>query len=153
MLDAIQNFFDRMVARPDAANDAELTLELATAALMCEIIRADGKVDDEERMALTRMLQRRFSLDEQAVDELVRLALQEAEESVDHYQFVRLINDRYDYQRKTALVQRMWQLAYADGELDPQEEARVRKLAELLHVEHHDFINAKLRAWQVLGLD
>ena len=72
---------------------------------------------------------------------------------MDHYQFVRLINDRYDYQRKIALVQRMWQLAYADGELDPLEEARVRKLAELLHVEHNDFINAKLRAWEVLGLD
>ncbi|OHV12091.1 TerB family tellurite resistance protein [Kushneria phosphatilytica] len=153
MLDTIQNFFDRMVSQPEAANDAELTLELATAALLCEIVRADGKIDDSEQTALTQMLQRRFSLDDADVSELVQLAQQEVEESVDHYQFVRLINDRYDYQRKIALVQRMWQLAYADGELDPLEEARVRKLAELLHVEHNDFINAKLRAWEVLGLD
>ena len=38
----------------------------------------------------------------------------------------------------------MWQVAYADDHLDPIEEAVIRKVAELLYVNHSEFIRAKL---------
>ena len=91
------------------------------------------------------MLQARFSLSAERVDELIELAAQEADQAVDHFQFVRLVNEHYDYADKVALVELMWQLAYADAALDVHEEHRIRKLADLLYVRHSDFIRAKLR--------
>ena len=69
----------------------------------------------------------------------------EADQAVDHFQFVRLVNEHYDYADKVELVELMWQLAYADEQLDALEEHRIRKLADLLFVRHSDFIRTKLR--------
>lgn len=145
MLDTIQQFFNRALSIPSQEDDRTLTLELATAALLCEVVRADYHTDAQELDALRAMLQKRFSLDRTAVDELMDMAADEADQAVDHFQFVRLINDHYDYDDKVALVELMWQLAYADDELDALEEHRIRKLADLLFVRHSDFIRTKLR--------
>ncbi|TDX30856.1 putative tellurite resistance protein B-like protein [Modicisalibacter xianhensis] len=144
MLDAIQQFFTRTLAPQDDANRA-LTLELATAALLCEVVRADYQTEPQELDTLRDMLQARFSLNRAAVDELMDLAAAEADQAVDHFQFVRLVNEHYDYADKVELVELMWQLAYADEQLDALEEHRIRKLADLLFVRHSDFIRTKLR--------
>ncbi|MBZ9557090.1 MULTISPECIES: TerB family tellurite resistance protein [Modicisalibacter] len=151
MLDAIQDFFHRALAVPDDHGQRELTLELATAALFCEIVRADNHFDDRERRALREMLMARFSLSATAVDELVQLAEDATDQAVDHFQFVRLVNEHYGYDDKVALVELMWRLAYADDELDAQEEHRIRKLADLLFVRHSDFIRTKLRVQEARG--
>ncbi|MHB0774217.1 tellurite resistance TerB family protein [Halomonas sp. WWR20] len=145
MLEAIQQFFSRRLAGPGMAENRSLTLELATAALLCEIVRADYHTDPSELAALRSMLQTRFALGQDEVDELMTLAEQEADQAVDHFQFVHLINERYDYADKVALVELMWRLAYADQELDAYEEHRIRKLADLLFVSHSDFIRCKLQ--------
>lgn len=151
MLDAIQQFFNRTLAAPEVAENRSLTLELATAALLCEIVRADYHTDPMELDALRQMLQTRFALDRVAVDELVELAEAEAEQAVDHFQFVRLVNDHYGYDDKVALVELMWQLAYVDDTLDAYEEHRIRKIADLLFVRHSDFIRTKLRVQAARG--
>mgnify|MGYP001952128586 CR=1 FL=1 len=114
-------------------------------------MRADYHTDASELETLRRVLQSRFSLDRDAVDELMRLAEQEAEQAVDHFQFVRLINEHYGYADKVALIELMWRLAYADSALDAHEEHRIRKLADLLFVRHSDFIRTKLRVREELG--
>lgn len=151
MLDAIQQFFQRTLNVPEADDQRQLTLELATAALLCEIVRADHHTDPEELAAWRRMLQERFALSAERVDELMELASREADQAVDHFQFVRLVNEHYDYADKVALVQLMWQLAYADEALDAHEEHRIRKLADLLFVRHSDFIRTKLRVQEERG--
>lgn len=150
MLEAIQQFFQRTLVISDQDSPGP-TLELATAALLCEVVRADYQHDPRELDALRAMLLRHFSLDEGAVDELMALAQQEVEEAVDHYQFVSLIKERYGYEQRAQLIRLMWQLAYADGELSPLEEHRIRRLADLLHVGHGDFIRAKLRVQETLS--
>lgn len=145
MLSAIQQFFNRALAEPEQADNRTLTLELATAALLCEIVRADYNHDPTEIEALREMLQTRFSLSDEAVSELMQLAEEEAEQAVDHFQFVRLVNGHYGYDDKVALVELMWRLAYVDNALDAHEEHRIRKLADLLFVRHSDFIRSKLR--------
>ncbi|QJQ94222.1 MULTISPECIES: TerB family tellurite resistance protein [Halomonadaceae] len=144
MLDSIQQFFQRALSEPDTRQDRPLTLELASAALLCEVMRADYQTSDAELATLREMLVRRYHLTDEAVEELMSLAQQEVEEAVDHYQFVSLIKEHYGYDSRYELVQLMWQLAYADGELDPLEEHRIRRLSDLLHVGHSDFIRAKL---------
>ncbi|EPC04635.1 hypothetical protein L861_04760 [Litchfieldella anticariensis FP35 = DSM 16096] len=151
MLDAIQQFFNQTLANPGAGAERKLTLELATAALLCEVIRADYHTEEEELAAFKKMLSRRYQLDDDAVQELMDLAAREVEEAVDHYQFVTLIKDHYGYDDRVELVRLMWSLAYADGQLDPLEEHRIRRLADLLYVSHSDFIRTKLHVQSQSG--
>nr|WP_277811278.1 TerB family tellurite resistance protein [Chromohalobacter canadensis] len=122
----------------------QVTLELAVAALLCEIMRADYEHDPSERSILRELLTTRLTIAPGDVDELMSLAETEVEQAVDHYEFVSLIREQYDYEDRVALVAQMWQLAFADGELDALEEHRVRRLADLLYVSHSDFIRIKL---------
>ncbi|WP_104203479.1 TerB family tellurite resistance protein [Billgrantia saliphila] len=145
MLDTIQRFFQQALSEPEGSDRSEPTLERATAALLCEVVRADYHTDEAELDALRPMLQRHFSLSDAEVEELMAMAREEVETSVDHYQFVSLIKQHYDYPQRCELVRMMWSLAHADGESHHLEEHRIRRLADLLHVSHSDFIRAKLQ--------
>ena len=145
MLNAISDFFQRTLAQPEQRENHTLTLELATAALLCEIVRADYNTTDEELATLRTMLLTRYRLSESAAEELMAMAEAQVEDAVDHYQFVSLIKDHYSYDQRRELVSQMWQLAWADGNVDPLEEHRIRRLADLLYVSHSDFIRTKLQ--------
>lgn len=146
MLADIQRFFQQVLADPEHQAIEAPTLELAVAALLCEVMRADYQEDPSQLAALRGMLAGQLGVQGEAVDELLALAREEAERSVDHYQFVSLIKQHYDYPRRCELVRLMWELALADGEHHHLEEHRIRQLADLLHVSHGDFIRAKLQA-------
>lgn len=146
MLASIQRFFQQALAEPEGASGQAPSLPLAAAALLCEVMRADYRVTDAELNALHQLLHDHLFLDEAEIDRLMALAREEVESAVDHYQFVSLIKQHYDYPRRYELVRMMWQLALADGEGHHLEEHRIRQLADLLHVSHADFIRAKLEA-------
>ncbi|MDI5891894.1 TerB family tellurite resistance protein [Halomonas rhizosphaerae] len=145
MIDSIQRFFSEMMADGGGTDQAAPTLELATAALLFEVARADYHLDDSEVALLRELLQRRFDLEDEDLDDLMRLAREEADSAVDHYQFVSLVKEHFDYDQRCELVRMMWSLSLADGEQHHLEEHRIRRLAELLHVGHSDFIRAKLQ--------
>ncbi|MFY0988866.1 TerB family tellurite resistance protein [Halomonas sp. C05BenzN] len=146
MLASIQRFFQQVLAEPDTADDPAPTLELATAALLCEVMRADYHTDATQLAALRELLKAHLHLHDAAVEELMEMAREEVETSVDHYQFVSLIKQHYAYGKRCELVYMMWALANADAGHNALEEHRIRQLADLLHVSHSDFIRAKLRA-------
>ena len=147
MIKALQGFFDRHLSADDS-NEAtpEKRLRLATAALFVEMIRVDFEVTSVERSSLSREVQSAMELSDAETAELIELAEKESQESVELFQFTRLIDTGYTVQQKTELVERLWRLAFADAHLDKHEEHLVRKIADLLHVPHKDFIDAKIRA-------
>ena len=145
MLRAIQEFFQSRI-EPDAqAGPDEHGLHLATAALLFEMLRADDNEHPQERAALERVLQEKFDLSGDETSELAKLADQEAAEAASLYQFTGLINEHFTPEQKISVVEMLWQVAYADGRLDPYEEALVRKIADLIYVPHREFIRAKHR--------
>ncbi len=152
MLANIQRFFQEMLSEGEAGAGREApSLELAAAALLCEVMRADYEVTDDELTALRQLLREHLALGDEAIDELMTLAREEVDDAVDHYQFVSLIREHYAYERRVELVQMMWTLALADGEHHHLEEHRIRQLADLLHVSHSDFIRTKLRVQEANG--
>ena len=145
MLRAIQDFF-RSRIEPDTSTGPDAHgLQLATAALLFEMLRADNDEHPEERRMLEQALQETFSLGDDETRQLVKLADREAAESVSLYQFTGLINQHFSPQEKISVVELLWQVAYADGRLDRYEEALVRKIADLIYVPHREFIQAKHR--------
>ncbi len=53
--------------------------------------------------------------------------------------------------QKLQIVEAMWQVAYADGHLQANEQHTLWRVADLLHVPHGAYINAKMRAKAAMG--
>jgi uncharacterized tellurite resistance protein B-like protein len=146
MLKQILHFFERSLQPSSDHTHSTDRLHLACAALMVELTVADTDTDSREKAKMREVLARQFQLEDAALEELWNLAQSEARDATSLYQFTALINEHYDYGAKTALLEHMWEVAYADGRIDPHEEHLIRKLADLLYLSHGDFIRSKLKA-------
>jgi uncharacterized tellurite resistance protein B-like protein len=145
MISSLRRYFDTTLARPThAAGDAH-RLQVATAALLVEVMRLDGAAEDE-RASVLAAVRAKFALTDDEAATLVTLAEEEARESVGHYQFTSLINREFTREQKVRIVELMWQVAYADATLSAHEQHVIRKIADLLYVGHGDYIAAELRA-------
>ena len=145
MLNAIRRFFEDNIAAPANAPPDEHRLQVATAALLAEVMRLDGTAEPE-RHAVLDAVKRRFDLTDDEAATLVDLAEAESREAVDYYQFTSLINREFSLEQKVHVIELMWQVVYADAELSAHEHHVMRKIADLLYIPHGDYIAAKLRA-------
>ena len=118
----------------------------ACVALLLETSMADEILDESELMALKNTLQKDFQINEDEIDELIDLAKENVEDSTSLYEFTRDINDNFDAAERVKLIESMWKIAYADGNIDKYEEHIIRKVSNLIYVAHSDFIKAKLSA-------
>ncbi len=148
MLVRIRQFFNAYltVDSDESCVSPQQAIQLATAALLIEVSRADFELDDNERSAVLDTLRRTFDLDAVTLDNLIKLAEEELDDAASLYQFTRLVNDYYSYEQKLELIGLMWKVAFADGSIDKYEEHLIRKVAELVYVAHNDFIRLKLAA-------
>ncbi|MFQ5346032.1 MAG: TerB family tellurite resistance protein [Mariprofundus sp.] len=113
---------------------------------MIEMMRMDRDEHVDEWRVIAEVLQSRFDLAPDETAELVRLAGQEEKGPSDYYQFTSLINKGCSMQEKATIVEHLWQIAYADGQLDKHEEYLVRRISGLLGIDNQEFIAAKHRA-------
>ncbi len=147
MIGAITKYFNKRIASATESGDTtKHRLQVATAAMLIEMARADFDVHPEEIEQVTQAVQTTFGLSQTDAEELIRLAEEEAKQATDYYQFTSLINKGFSLEEKIQVVELMWQVAYVDGHMDKYEDHLVRKLANLMHVAHKDFIAAKHRA-------
>ena len=110
-------------------------MQLAACALLLELAYADGVMSPEEQVHIEGAVQRHFGLDEATGKELIALAETERRQSIDHFQFTRMIAAEYDLGQKMVLAEVMWGVILADGQLATHETWLVRKLAHLLELE------------------
>ena len=83
---------------------------------------------------------------------LLELAEARSRTANDFFAFTSTLNDRFSHPQKVRMVEFLWQVAYADGDLDANENHLISKVAGLLHVTHGEYIAAKLHAKQAAGL-
>lgn len=149
VLDALKQFFSQKVSpavEGRAPEEREHALRLAAAALLFEVVRADGEIAEAERTVMRAALQSAFGLAEQEVDELASLAEQQSRQAISLYELTEQIDKELSDEAKKRIVELLWLVAFADGRKDAHEEHVVRRVAGLLHVTHPDFIEAKIRA-------
>lgn len=139
-MDAIRGFVTRRIL-PDAeaptgpAKAGPSGVQLAACALLLELAHADGVMSPAELAHIEGAIQRHFGLDDATARELIALADAERRQSIDHFQFTRLIATEYDLGQKLVLAEVMWGVILADGELATHETWLVRKLGHLLELE------------------
>jgi uncharacterized tellurite resistance protein B-like protein len=142
MLEAIRRFFsERLVgtetprAAPGETTPSPGQVQLAACALLLELAHADNEFSPEEQRHIESTLQRHFGLDEGSGTELLRLAEAARAESLDHFQFTRLVATEYNLAQKMVLAEVMWGVILADGRLSDHETHLVRKMASLMQLE------------------
>lgn len=153
MLRTLKELFGALTPPSPAASarDTEHTLQLATAVMLIEVMRADATIGDAERRAVTDALRGSFALADGEIERLIELAAQAAREATDWHEFTSHINAHFDMSAKVGMVEHMWRVAYADGHLGEHERHVMWRLSDLLHVPHGAYINAKIRAKQAAG--
>lgn len=157
MLDRIKRFFDTRIMPSSSAQSAgkasdvaEHEIRLATAALLIEMTRTDGQLAEGEMQAVADSVQITFELSDDECQLLLELAEEEVKQSVSLFDFTHLVDKGFTNQQKTHVIELLWRVAYSDNHLDKYEEHLLRKLADLLHVSHQDFLKAKHRVQQEL---
>lgn len=146
MLNAFKKIIDSL--QPDGGVDAspvdhERALRVATTALLVELSRADFGDTHVESNVILGLLERGFSMDSEAARNMLDEADREARRAVSLHEFTKMLHENLTIVDKLNVVEMLWRVAYADGELDKYEEHLVRKLADLLYVPHRDMIRLR----------
>lgn len=144
MLAKIKDFYSRLLVPNESDQERSAdTLKLAAIALMIEVMRVDDDKSKQEVDIIIQAAMSKFGIDHQQALELIELAELELQDATDYHQFTSLINQGYDALQKQLIIEYMWQVAFADGQLDPYEEHVIRKVSDLLYIPHSDFIRLK----------
>ena len=138
----LDNFFQES---PNENIPHKNKIELATAVLMIEISLADENTGDEEYKIIKKILLKKFDLDKTKIDTLISLAEDEVDHTVSLHEFAETINNELSAIEKTNIIENLWRVAYADAYIHKYEEYYIRKIADLLHVSHSDYIKTKLK--------
>jgi uncharacterized tellurite resistance protein B-like protein len=147
MLDTIKRFFNKEKAS-DSGIDSQTTehdIRVATCALFVEMARIDDKFTPAEVDTIISILKEKYGLSQEHADALLAEADQELTESVDLWQFARLINENYSVEEKIEIIETLWQMVFVDGKMDRYEHYLMNKLKNLLRLSHDQLINAKLK--------
>lgn len=139
-------------AKPDSESSSGAgsiaDVERVSAALLVEIARADHNLDDAEIASIRDALKQSSLLPDEEIDSIVTNAMVDADSAISLHEHIRMVNEHFDRANKLMLIEQMWRVAAADGDVDRYEDYTIRKLSELIYIRHKEFIQAKLR---VLG--
>jgi len=119
---------------------------VAAAVLMLEVAKADFEIDAAERHQLRQSLQRHWHLSGEELDAIMTEARREVDRLHSLHDPVRIIRQAFSPQERIELVESLWQVAFADDQIDAHEEHLIRRLADLLHVPHRAFVAGRHRA-------
>ena len=147
MIDMLKHFFSKAGAEASkgAIQKTDHDLRIATCALFLEMARIDDMFTQEEMNNILTILQDKYGMSKEHADALVAEADQELANSVDLWQFARLINENYSIEEKIEIIEILWQMVFVDGKMDRYEHYLMNKLKSLLRLSHNQLIDAKLR--------
>lgn len=146
MLSALKQRIEELLSGrsgDDAAADREAAIRLATATLMAEVARADRVLDVREISVLRDLLRSHFALSEEETRMIVDDGLEQAEHAVSLQGFTRPLHESLSDDEKAHVIDMLWRVAAADGELDKHEDALIGKIGELLYVPRSEVLRLK----------
>jgi uncharacterized tellurite resistance protein B-like protein len=147
MLNTLNRFFNKITMEDssDPEKNAEHDIRIATCALFLEMARIDESFTQEETATILSILRDKYGLSQEHADALIAAADEELKDSIDYWQFARLINENYSTEEKIEIIETLWRIIYVDGKLDKYEDHLIHKLSTLLRLSHDQLIHAKLK--------
>ena len=137
------SFFKKNNHQINKAEEVSFEIELTAAVLAYEIARIDGDISIDELnviMEEIKIISKKVGKNE---EEILKIIETYSNDSVSFYDFVEDINKSYTKDEKLSLIRFMWKIAYADGELDVDEERLIRRLADLVKIKDIEVLKLK----------
>ena len=145
MINKIKDLITKFGKEEEIQEESNLTLlNNSCAALLVEIAFADKDFDETEKASLKQSLIETYAIDDSDIEEIIRDAEDTVSESTSLYGYTSIVNTEFQYEDKLKLLRNLWKIAYADGYLDKYEEHLLRKVSDLIHISHSDYISIKL---------
>jgi uncharacterized tellurite resistance protein B-like protein len=152
MLDGLRQFIADVVAPNQEGRSFDDTgYRLAATALLIHVVSLDGEPSEAEARNLHSLIESHFRLDGGSADQLIAAATRVEGEAVDLYHFTSVIMREVDEAGRLRIVEMMWELVYADGEVSEFEDNVVWRAADLLGVSSRDRIELKHRVAAARG--
>ena len=142
------NTLKKMWGNPESTSPTHQThdISLAVTALMVQVMQQDDCLDEAEHHAIIQGIQERFSLSKEDAEHHIKKATKANHQANDLHQFTAPLIKAYSEKERIDIIKQLWLIAMADQHIAPYEEALIRKVAELIGVHHHQFIDAKIQA-------
>ena len=150
MLDRISSLFSGS-KELGSDDESELSKNLAAAALLIETAYMDEEFDESERAVISDLVQRRFDLDSAVCQDLLVEAESAVVRSQQLYEFTRAVNDRFTPEQRIEIMEMLWEVVYADGEVHDFEVSLLRRVGGLIYVSDRDRGLARQRVVDRLG--
>ncbi|MBT5571389.1 MAG: TerB family tellurite resistance protein [Alphaproteobacteria bacterium] len=152
MFDRLKKVFGGDVASGDTPRERGVDdLHLASAALLTEAARMDDDFGADEQAVIARLLRERFSLPEDEVTALMAAADKASTQSVELFGFTREIKDAFDHDERIQMIEMLWEVVYADGEVHDHEANLLRRVAGLIYVSDRESGDARKRVLDRTG--
>jgi uncharacterized tellurite resistance protein B-like protein len=153
MLDGLRQFIADVVAPNAQTREFDETgYRLAATALLIHVVSLDGEPSQAEQQKLHSLIESHFGLDRGSADRLIAAATRVEGEAVDLYHFTSVIMREVDDAGRLRIVEMMWELVYADGEVTEFEDNVVWRASDLLGVSARDRIELKHRVAAARGV-
>ncbi|MBW7470297.1 TerB family tellurite resistance protein [Marinobacter sp. F4218] len=121
-------------------------LAVAATALMVQLSRIDQNEDERELQTIVDCAVKAHQVTREEAEEILEDALDHAEDATSMYEFTGQINEHLNQHAKQVLLESIWRVAFADGRIDKYEEHLIRRMADLLHLNHREYMQARHRA-------
>ena len=153
MFNALRDFVRQIGQKPEAHHYSDDDKRLALAALLVHCTAIDGVVDEVERDKLRVLLADEFGLADDELETLVSEAIAADNEAVDLYRFTSVLTRNLAAEDRVHVVEKLWEIVFADGKVHEFEENLVWRVAELLGVARHDRLATKFAVAKRQGVN
>lgn len=133
----------RFTESPNNEITSEKQIQIATCILLIEVSKSDDNFDKNEINNIKDIIKNKFILDDDELNNLFEKCNTRHEEMTSLYEWTDIINSECSYAEKLKIINYMWQIAFTDSIIDKYEDYTIRKVCDLIHVKHKDFINLK----------
>ena len=125
-------FFKNLFKTEDSeAESKDNSIQKSICSLMIEVAYADNQLDESELKAMANSLSK-LDIQQEEIREIVDETLAKSKESISFYEHTRILNDQLDYDQKKDVLNSVWSIAFADGQMNKHEEHLIRRIADLL---------------------
>lgn len=144
MINALKKWFEELSQTQVAETRHESeNINLCCFSLMVITASVDSVFDNAERQTIKQLGRDLFDLDNETIDQILKDATAHAGDSTSLYEFTSLIHEHMNENEKFKLVEGLWRIAFADGQIDKYEEHVIRRVAELIYLDHARFTEAR----------
>lgn len=148
MFNSVKTLFSKADSQHTLELEEQDLVPIAAAMVLLEVAWADHILQPEEKDLIETALTKLYGFDQTQASRVLKQAESEHKQSTGLHKFTRTLNEQLDLDEKITLLTQLWRMNSLESASFHYEEHVIRKIADLLHLRHSEFIKAKLDARQ-----